>query len=344
MSDSMKIDFVVTWVDGNDSLWQQERNLYRENLTSDTSAARYRDMDHLKYWFRSVEKYAPWVNKIHFVTWGHLPKWLNTKHPKLHIVNHKDYIPEKYLPTFSSHPIELNLHRIPGLCEHFVYFNDDMFLNAEVSPDFFFRNGLPCDFANIENIYCEGIDDVYSHILFNESHLISKHYSYLDVFLKHPFKYINIVYTWKANLKNLLKTENRGHFPGFEDHHLAAPFLKQSFIDFWEKDFATLDLVSKEKFRSPYDVSQRIIRYAQLASGNFFPVSKSSRGKVLQLWQDLSGLEEILFDKNCKMLCLNDTSRDIDFEQCKAIILSSFEKKLPETSSFENVLYCEDSQ
>ena len=25
---------------------------------------------------------------------------------------HEDYIPKQYLPTFSSHPIELNMHRI----------------------------------------------------------------------------------------------------------------------------------------------------------------------------------------------------------------------------------------
>ena len=63
----------------------------------------------LKYWFRAVEAYAPWVGQVHFITWGHLPEWLNTQCPKLHIVNHEDYIPEKYLPTFSANPIELNI-------------------------------------------------------------------------------------------------------------------------------------------------------------------------------------------------------------------------------------------
>ena len=331
----MNIDFVITWVDGNDCQWQRERMKYRADKTTDVSAARYRDMETLKYWFRAVEKYAPWVNKIHFVTWGHLPEWLNTEHPKLHIVNHKDYIPAEYLPTFSSHPIELNLHRIPGLSEHFVYFNDDMFLNAPVSPDFFFHKGLPCDFANIDNIFSEGPNDTYSHILFNESNLVSKHYSYIQSFCKYPFKYLNAVYTWKANFKNFVKLENRISFSGFENHHLATPYLRQTFVNFWKKEYKILDQVSKEKFRSPFDVSQSVFRYVQLASGNFHPVSKASRGKVIQLWQCLSGLEEIMADEDCKMLCLNDTSRDIDFEQCKAIILDAFEKKLPEQSNYE---------
>ena len=102
----MKIDFVIPWVDGNDPAWQEERRKYKPDTGADASAARYRDMGILKYWFRAVEAYAPWVNRIHFITWGHLPEWMNTDHPKLHIVNHKDYIPAEYLPTFNANPIE----------------------------------------------------------------------------------------------------------------------------------------------------------------------------------------------------------------------------------------------
>ena len=107
------IDFVIIWVDGNDKQWQAEKAKYDgKTVTNANSEVRFRDWDNLQYWFRGVEKFAPWVNKIHFVTWGHLPKWLDTTNPKLNIVNHKDYIPSKYLPTFNSHTIELNLSLI----------------------------------------------------------------------------------------------------------------------------------------------------------------------------------------------------------------------------------------
>ena len=122
-----KIDFVMPWVDGSDIEWQREKTRYRDKEVNqkeiDASMARYRDWDNLQYWFRGVEKFTPWVNKIHFITYGHLPKWLNTTNPKLQIVKHEDYIPEKYLPVFSARPIELNIHRIPGLSDKFVYFN-----------------------------------------------------------------------------------------------------------------------------------------------------------------------------------------------------------------------------
>ena len=79
------------------------------------------------------------------MTWGHLPEWLDTTNPKLHIVNHKDYIPEEFLPTFNANTIELNLHRIEGLADQFVYFNDDMFVTNYVKPAEFFKNGIPRD-------------------------------------------------------------------------------------------------------------------------------------------------------------------------------------------------------
>ena len=64
-----------------------------------------------------------------FVTWGHLPKWLNIDNEKLVIVNHQDYIPEKYLPTFNSNVLDLNMFRIPGLSEQYINFNDEYICN-----------------------------------------------------------------------------------------------------------------------------------------------------------------------------------------------------------------------
>ena len=61
------IDFVITWVDGEDPIWQEEKAKYSD-VGSDKRKSRFRDWDQLRFWFRAVEKFAPWVNKIHFVT------------------------------------------------------------------------------------------------------------------------------------------------------------------------------------------------------------------------------------------------------------------------------------
>jgi hypothetical protein len=188
---------------------------------------------------------------------------------------------------------------------------------------------------NIDNIYSEGPDDVFAHILFNETRMISKHYSYFHAYFKHFSKYLNSAYSWKANLKNFLKLGNSRYFAGFLEHHMAAPYLKQTFVDLWEKDYKTLDRVSKSKFRTPFDVSQRVFRYAQLASGQFHPVPPSSRGKYVSIADHIDHIEAVLCDAQNKMVCINDTAHDIDFAQKMEQIIAVYEKKLPNKSSFE---------
>ncbi|WP_407254668.1 Stealth CR1 domain-containing protein [Escherichia coli] len=120
------VDIVIPWVDSNDPDWQKE---YYKNkpACSDTHSAtsRFRDWDLMRYWFRGIEENMPWVRTIYFITCGHIPEWLNIKNKKLKVVNHSDYIPSEYLPLFSSHVIEIFLHKIEGLSERFIYFNDD---------------------------------------------------------------------------------------------------------------------------------------------------------------------------------------------------------------------------
>lgn len=175
------IDFVIPWVDGNDPEWRREKNMYSGNNTSfssekDIRDERYRDWDNLQYWFRGVEKFAPWVRKIHFVTWGHLPKWLNTKHPKLHIVNHTDYIPAQFLPTFNSHTIEWNFHNIEGLSQNFVYFNDDIFVLQKVEPKDFFKHGKPVDMLALQPDVANADDQVMPYIYLNNAMVLAKYF------------------------------------------------------------------------------------------------------------------------------------------------------------------------
>ena len=330
-----KIDFVIPWVDGGDLEWRKEKNKYSPSPVADVNEIRYRDIELLKYWFRSVEKYAPWVNKVHFITWGHLPEWLNIECEKLNIVNHKDYIPEKYLPTFSSHPIGLNVHRIDGLAERFVYFNDDTLLNAPVKEEFFFKKGLPRDYAYLINYLYEGSDDLYSHVCTNCIVDTNLHFSYIKSFFKNPFKYVNYRYGFKNNLKNILKLENKVHFTGLDNHHLPAAYLKQTFIDGWNASSELLDRVSTNKFRGPYDVNQSVFRYRQLATGKFYPISKESMGKIFSVQNDTSKIISTIFDPSCKMVCINDSVYNTDFERTKAEILNAYERKLPDKSSFE---------
>lgn len=143
----MEIDLVYLWADSNDEAWLERRRAFngvRDGNSEANCKARWIQNDELHYSLRSVEKYAPWIRHIFIVTDGQTPRWLDTSNPRVTIVNQNDIIPPEAQPCFNSAVIEYFIHRIPGLAEHFLYANDDMFFSATVQPDFFFApDGYP---------------------------------------------------------------------------------------------------------------------------------------------------------------------------------------------------------
>lgn len=326
-----KIDFVIIWVDGNDPEWQKEKAKYSPNKNTDSRNIRYRDWDNLKYWFRGVEKFAPWVNKIYFVTWGHIPEWLNTKNPKLQIINHKDYIPEKYLPTFSSHPIEINLHRIKGLSEKFVYFNDDTFIINNVNKEDFFKNGFPVD-VGLESAVTT-MDNSMLKIYYNNLAIINSNFKKRDV-IKVREKWFSLKYG-KHVLRGILSMPWK-RFIGFYNCHCPQPFLKETFKTVWNTNEEILNKTSSNKFRCQEDVSQYLFRYWQLCENKFIP-RNTKFSKSITIIDDEKFACKTIQKQKVKVLCLNDNENinNEQFEIFKRNIINSFEKILPEKSLFE---------
>ena len=205
-----KIDIVVLWVDGNDKEWLKEKNKYL-NIKGDAKVNRFRDCENLQYLFRGIEKFAPWVNKVFFVTWGHLPKWLDTSNDKIVIVKHEEFIPKEYLPTFNSNVIEMNLHRIEKLSEKFILFNDDIFILKELKPEDFFIKCKPADvyveYPKISSFY----NDTHFFMQSNVLSIINKHFNKRKAIRKNIYKMINIKYG-KFNFKTLLSLRFKENF------------------------------------------------------------------------------------------------------------------------------------
>lgn len=150
----MKIDVVYTYVDGNDSIWRKKKSEYEKiQLGIEPNAsneARFMDNQELKYSLRSIDKFAPWVNKIFIVTDNQVPKWLNVENTKIKIVDHKEIFSDiNALPNFNAKAIETQIHHITELSEYFIYFNDDMFLGNYTDAEFFFsKDGKPKIFVS----------------------------------------------------------------------------------------------------------------------------------------------------------------------------------------------------
>jgi hypothetical protein len=142
-----EMDAVFTWVDDQDEQWKNKYQTYKSIdglVRSANDTARFKNRDELKYALRAMDMYTDFFRHIFIVTDGQIPKWLDTKNKKITVIDHKSIFPiPESLPTFNSHAIESCLHRIPGLSEHFVYFNDDVFISRTLSKeDFFESNGL----------------------------------------------------------------------------------------------------------------------------------------------------------------------------------------------------------
>ena len=332
----MKIDFVIPWVDGNDPKWKNEKDKYSPIKADESNSAnRYRDWGLLPYWFRAVEKYTPWVNKIYFVTWGHIPAFLTTEHDKLKIVNHKDYIPEQYLPTFSSHVIEANLHRIPDLSEHFVYFNDDTFILCPMPETSFFRDGLPCTCGVERPIELVGNIGIWQHAAVNDLGVINAHFRKKEQVSKFGKKYANSAYRWQDNIRTkVIERLFPDYFTGFMNLHAPAAYLRSTFDEVWASVPELLERTSSHRFRCADDVNQWVMLWWQIASGKFSPFMTDN---VVSGVDDntVDGLCDIITNASHDMICLNDPDVDIDFEALSAKVKNAFEMILPEKSEFE---------
>jgi len=374
-----KIDFVVTWVDGSDEKWLAEKRAFAEgrpliekpSSTSkqafaenqpstknqpsivgrpslektrfDSSDLRFRnDFDFIKYWFRGVEKFAPWVNRIFFVTAGHLPDWLNPDHPKLKIIHHSDFIPKEFLPTFNSHTIENNLHRIKELSENFVYFNDDFYLLKKTRPEDFFKEGqyqgrtqlLPRAFF-AENILINNPSrDIFPYIQMNNMALMNQDYDKRSFYKLHKSKAYNIKYGI-FNLRNFLLKPWR-EFSLLYDPHCAISYKKSTFETVWKKHEEILKETSSHHFRSDRDVSHLVFYYTQLLEGKFIPRNANFSHHTMLNKDESQNLQIIRMVESQKyhILCINDGEVK-NPAKTKASLTAAFNKILPEKSTFE---------
>lgn len=308
------IDIVYTWVDGNDPQWQARKAAYEPDTADDHNpsalhGARYLSRDELRYSLRSVAMYAGWVRRIHIVTDGQVPAWLDASHPKIAVVDHKQIFRDPdVLPVFNSHAIESQLHHIPDLAERYLYLNDDFFFGRPVEPELFFHgNGIGKFFLGKDSLDIDppsARDLPVNSAAKNQRALIERDFG---VTVRRKFK------------------------------HSAYPQLR-SVLDEMEQRYPHLFAqVAASRFRHPEDVSipaswQHYFAYAR---GRAVP------GDIHYRYQDISKpdtarrLDEILRERP-QTFCLNDIVSDEDqFAEQHAALRAFFAEYFPLPSPFE---------
>ena len=147
---------VIAWVDGADPEHRKKRLSFLKKKSNVVPAGaaetRFHSLNEVEYCVLSILKFAPFVRNIFIVTDNQDPKvnaavqkYFPTRQDHIRIVDHKEIFEgyEQFLPTFNSICISNMLWRIKGLSDHFVYFNDDVFLTREISPEVWFKKARP---------------------------------------------------------------------------------------------------------------------------------------------------------------------------------------------------------
>ncbi|WP_309127651.1 Stealth CR1 domain-containing protein [Microbacterium sp.] len=331
---SEPVDFVVTWVNDQDPEWRRRKAAASGAGTgassSDESDARYRDWGLLKYWFRRVEAYCPWVRRIHFVTDTRLPDWLSTDHPRLNIVDGRA-LKGHDVDTYSSRSIESQLHRIEGLSERYVYFNDDFFIGRPLEPEFFFRHGLPYG-VNAPTILADG--DYRAHAMLHASGLINRQFSRKD-YLRTVFRR-SVRLSSGAMLFRLPLFLACGNIPPVTDTHVGIPLIKSVVAEAYAAEPTAIEQARRAVFRSRNETAP--IYYAtmwHLATGNYFARSKKAVGRYYSL--ATSSLDDVIHaieSERIAQFCLNDGAVR-DPEAIQTEVVAAFQRRHPNPSSFE---------
>lgn len=277
----MKIDAVITWVDGEDPKHKEKRNRYGSpslfKVNDIAGSTRYTSVGEILWCVLSLNRFAPWINRIFIVTDNQDPhldadvaRYFPDSYIPMKIVDHKEIFRgfEEYLPTFNSVSIESMTWRIPGLSDHYIELNDDMVLTMPVTQsDFFTDSGLPVCYA-----------DRYSMTWTKLTRMIKrKIHGHTQV-------------TFKGLMYNAARLAGSRHLFYKIDHTPRA--LRR---DFYEKYFnANKDILLdniKHQFRDASQFSPEVLQYMLLAGkelckrlpvkGNlFYLIPKSKPGYI----------------------------------------------------------------
>ena len=290
------MDIVITYVDGLDPEWQK---LYEQYTSTPILEKRFRDWGTLKYLFRGIQTNMPFIRKVHLVvsSESQIPKWINRQ--EVNVVLHSDIIPEEYLPTFNCNPIEMHLHRIEGLDEEFLYFNDDMFPMQRCQPTDFFRGG-------------KGVIRMTRHLFT------------FDMFKKICRNSSRVAY-------NALGKRSACFL---RPQHICSPMLKSECEELYAKVEPTIR-ASISRVRTGENLNQYMFIDYMYLKGKIInePISKKhfSVGIV-----SASKLHKFITQPTHKMACVNDVQLSEErYVELHKILHDAFNELFPEKSKYE---------
>ena len=291
------MDIVITYVNGLDPEWQKT---YEQYTSTPILEKRFRDWGTLKYLLRGIQANMPFIRKVHLVVSGmtQIPEWINRQ--TVNVVLHSDIIPEEYLPTFNSNTIEMHLHRIEGLDDEFLYFNDDTFPMKPCKPTDFFRGG-------------KGVIRMARHLFA------------FDMFKKICRNSSQVAYQAVGRKPSLLF---------LRPQHICTPMLRRVCEELYSKVEPTIR-ASLSRVRTEKNLTQYMFTNYAYLKGDIInePISRKhfSVGIVSakKLWQ-------FIVQPTHKMACINDVKLSEErYTELRRALHEAFETRFPTISKYE---------
>ena len=292
------MDAVITYVDGNDPVWKKD---YEATTNVPVMDKRFRDWGTLKYLLRGIQTKMPFIRNVYLVVShpSQVPQWANQE--QLRIVLHKDIIPAEFLPTFNCNPIEMHLHRITGLDEEFIYFNDDMFPVGDCRAEDFFRNGKPV-IGYYRHLLASGM---YKKICRNSDRLARKALGMKpSCFFTRP-------------------------------QHICSPMLKSQCDELYAKVEEEIRKTSATRTRTEENLNQYLFLDYMNYKGMVIHEKISNKHYSVAV-ASADTLREFLHNPTRNLVCINDVRlSEARYESLRGAILDAFESTFPVKSRFE---------
>lgn len=299
---SKDIDFVVPYVNCADVSWQKS---YMEHTgQSGSNSVRFRSWGTLRYQFRSVEKYMPFIRQIVLIVSdpSQVPVWVNRE--TVRIVYHKDFIPAEFLPTFNSCTIESFLYNIEGLSDKFIYANDDLFAFNYCTEDMFFFGDIP---------------------------IIS--------FVEHEKYTSKMIFRCQCRAGMELIQKALGlptDYPEWEivrPHHITMPMTTKTLKIV--KELCEVEIRKTiSNVRKEYNVNQYIYPYY-----NYFTKEFQGMGVPCKYYElndkTFNQIREEIVHGSYHWLCINDSSHIQNYGQTRALLLDAFKRRFPNRCRYE---------
>lgn len=242
----------------------------------------------------------PFIKNVYLVVShpSQVPSWVDSDNLK--IVLHKDIIPEEYLPTFNCNPIEMHLHRIEGLDEEYLYFNDDLYPLAPCQPEDFFRNGKGV--LKFSRHFL--VSGMYKHICKNSDTFARK-----ALGMPKSCRFIRPQHTCTAMLKSQCE----------ELYSKLRPEILNSLTRTRTEDNLNQYLFLDYQYYKGLMIDEKI-------SNKHFSVALTSPSK----------LYGYIMNPSRKLMCVNDVRlSEKRYEALREAMITAFETKFPNKSRFE---------